>query len=1073
MARTKSYLLSSSVLFGAIAAAWTGAAQAQTPAPSPQETAEVEEVVVTGSRIRRDPTTSPTPLQQVSREEVLQSGQANVVDYLADIPALQNSFVPEDTTGLSLGTGGLSLLDLRGLGNSRTLVLVDGRRHAGAAYFASNAVDIDSIPRLMIENVELITGGASALYGADAVAGVVNFIQRKDIDGLEVDLSVGELNSAGELNRRFSFLWGGGSEDGRFRTYLSGEYDKNEAVKDRDIRVFARNALLYQNDLDPTGAPNDGVFDVLAGYGYQSIFRPPGGVLTLSHNTTPSAANDPDIPSASCSTAGINTNCFVYDPGFSFVFDGGAVRGLDFGTDRVPAGLNRTNTRNSRDGRPLTDSNVDRLPEAQARRIQGGASFELTDDIKAFAEVKYIEEENYFVAQPAFTNILISPIAAGGQSRLQGGVTNLQIGVDNAYLPDSLRTQILTNLRGGVADPRALFRNSLADLPLRPQENFRDTKRALIGLEGRFDQLWFVKDGDWEISYNRSKVSDQNDEPDTLDTERYMFAADAVVDTLGVVNGRPGEVVCRVRLNAANGVSQLMGADVLAGVAAPRAYAATDPAIAGCQPINIFGTDGVPEGSRAYLLTEQSRGFTMEQENFLAFVSGDLWDFWGAGPIGIAVGAEYRSDSFSGYASPADRPNRVILGNVYVATPERDYNSTEGFVEVQVPLLRDLPFVQSLDVSGAYRYADYSQFGGQDVYSAQLSWRVNDSLLFRGTTGTSIRVPSLNELYRSPAQTFVTITDTCSRTVIDATADATVRDNRNRNCLALGIPASYTDPTPGASTPGLNGANPLLRPEESESYTASIVFTPESWPNFNMVIDYYNIEVADAINTVNVVTLLALCTDQDTLNTAACSQITRDPTTFDITSFIQGFFNYAKETAEGVDFSARYRQDLQELTGRNWGDLTLGIRGTWNISRQSFTDPLNPDVFFVLNDTQGFPTVRFLASATWEKGPLGVTWNADYQTSIELFDNDLYATNLDSRPLSLIETGDFIQHDVTFRYDWNDRIRFRGGVVNLLNEEPSIAALVGADSFGFSAGGTVNQRDVFGRRFFVGVNAKF
>ena len=160
-----------------------------------EEASQVDEIVVTGSRIRRDATTSPTPLIQVTQEDVLQSGEANVIDYLADIPALSGSIVPEDTTGSNLNDGGLALLSLRNLGSGRTLTLVDGRRHVGSVP-GSLSVDVDTIPRLLIESTEVITGGAAAVYGADAVSGVVNFIQRKDFDGLEIDGSLAEINTS-------------------------------------------------------------------------------------------------------------------------------------------------------------------------------------------------------------------------------------------------------------------------------------------------------------------------------------------------------------------------------------------------------------------------------------------------------------------------------------------------------------------------------------------------------------------------------------------------------------------------------------------------------------------------------------------------------------------------------------------------------------------------------------------------------------------------------------------------------------------------------------------------------------
>jgi len=185
----RSHLLASTVLAGVIVVA--APAWAQTPAPQDQslatapgadlqeDTTELGEVVVTGSRIRRSAENSPTPLIQVQREDLLSTGQTTVIDYLATIPALSNSVVPSDTTGSGLGDGGLSLPNLRSLGANRTLTLVDGRRHVGSSG-GQLSVDVDTIPRLLIENIEIVTGGASSVYGADAVSGVLNFVLRKN-----------------------------------------------------------------------------------------------------------------------------------------------------------------------------------------------------------------------------------------------------------------------------------------------------------------------------------------------------------------------------------------------------------------------------------------------------------------------------------------------------------------------------------------------------------------------------------------------------------------------------------------------------------------------------------------------------------------------------------------------------------------------------------------------------------------------------------------------------------------------------------------------------------------------------
>ena len=225
----RNFLLTSTVLAGALAASSAFAQTADqpistAPAADSQQAAELGEIVVTGSRIRRDATNAPTPLIQVSRDELLSTGQTTVIDYLSTIPALSNSVVPSDTTGSNLGDGGLSLPNLRSLGSNRTLTLVDGRRHVGSSG-GSLSVDIDTIPRLLIQNIEIVTGGASSVYGADAVSGVLNFILRKDFEGLEIDANYGQINQDGEANQRVSALIGKNFFDNRLNVYAHAEYE--------------------------------------------------------------------------------------------------------------------------------------------------------------------------------------------------------------------------------------------------------------------------------------------------------------------------------------------------------------------------------------------------------------------------------------------------------------------------------------------------------------------------------------------------------------------------------------------------------------------------------------------------------------------------------------------------------------------------------------------------------------------------------------------------------------------------------------------------------------------------------
>ncbi|HEY0103666.1 MAG TPA: TonB-dependent receptor plug domain-containing protein, partial [Brevundimonas sp.] len=260
-------LLLAGTMVGGLALALAAApAMAQTTQPAatgqpqpPQDATVIEEVVVTGSRIRRDPTNAPTPVIQISREQLLSTGQSTVIDFLATIPALSNSQVPTDTVG-SLGIGGLSLPNLRALGAGRTLTLVDGRRHVGSNP-GSLAVDVDTIPRLLIENIEIVTGGASSVYGADAVSGVLNFQLRKDFEGLEIDAAYGMINQDGQASTRFSVLAGANLLEDRLNVYAFGEYENQDPVYYRDVDWLRDAWGLVGDDADPASASNDAVYD--------------------------------------------------------------------------------------------------------------------------------------------------------------------------------------------------------------------------------------------------------------------------------------------------------------------------------------------------------------------------------------------------------------------------------------------------------------------------------------------------------------------------------------------------------------------------------------------------------------------------------------------------------------------------------------------------------------------------------------------------------------------------------------------------------------------------------------------
>jgi outer membrane receptor protein involved in Fe transport len=1061
------------------------AAPATTTAAAQPRADEI--VVVTGSRIRRSAENASAPLIQITQDEVLQSGEPNVIDFLADIPALSGSTVPEDTTGPGLNDGGLSLLSLRDLGSVRTLVLVDGRRHVGAPQ-GSLSVDVDSIPRLLIKSTEIITGGQSAVYGADAVAGVVNFLLKRDFDGIDIDASLAQINQDGQISNRLSTLFGKNLFDNKLNVYLSAEYDANEEVRDSDVDFRRAGWTQISTDVDVNAATPDGILDVGLFRDVRNISRVRGGTLVIAGNPRPSA-DGLSIPLSTCTIPagggflgnipGSNAACFANDPNQNrtFIFTGpSSARAPNYGSYQAQTGLSRALNVGG-DGLNIGTefSQGSRIGESVAQRYQAGFNITPTENFTVFGEYKYVKEETYDEGQPTFFDI---GIAAPVANRLPALIATSQfnIGLDNPYLPADVRTAINSNVRpvynaagvqtGTVADARALLR---IFGPVRDQNNVREVNRLVVGARGGADEFGFVKDISWEVGYTRGEVANRNRELG-VDVTRFYHSADVVVDTAGVL-GTAGANVCRVKLLVAQGVAV---ADPIFG----GNYTAANPTVANCVPQNLFGVDmrvdGYNPAAETYYDAAITVNHTNVQTNFLAFASGNLWDFWGAGPIGVAGGVETREERTGGVGRSAGTAGRLLFLNTGPDFAPAKYDVREVFGEVRIPLIKDWKFAEYVEISGAARQSDYSTVGVTNTWSTQAQYRVNRSLLFRATLGNAVRVPNLAESFAPATQTFANgFVDPCDRAQVNATPQP-FQANRIANCSALLGSNWSSNPTTGSQIvytsgiPGRNAGNALLAPEESESFTWSIVLTPESIKNFSVVVDYYDIEITNVISAVTLQQASFACVNDAAINTSACSTFTRngfiapgDPANFRIIDFVQGSINYAKLRTRGADFAVKYRTEFESLIGRDWGALNFGLRGNYLIRNESFFNPSLPQQSVPFDTTLGLPRVRFLASVGYEptdKLRFSLDW--DWQASQEIVDDTIVRADTDARPRQFNKTGDYSQFDLTVRYEVNDRLALRAGVVNFTDADPVrwLGSTTSSDNF-----------DLFGRRFFLGV----
>ncbi|SDQ42391.1 TonB-dependent receptor domain-containing protein [Brevundimonas sp. 374] len=1092
----RNYLFGTTVLAGILAVSAPAWAQAQQTAAEAADATQVDEIVVTGSRIRRDPTTAPTPLIQVTRETLLTSGQNTMIDYLATIPALSNSVVPSDTTGSGLGDGGLSFANLRSLGSGRTLTLVDGRRHVGSDG-GNLAVDVDTIPRLLIQNIEIVTGGASSVYGADAVSGVLNFVMRTDFEGLEVDANYGQKNQDGQANQRVSALIGKNFFDDRLNVYAFGEYEKLDEVRTNQIDWLARSTTLVSTDADPVAAPYDGITDTTLFSNLKTMQRLRWGIVNLANNQPASALNNPNIPFNSCGTVGgnpatanyTNTNCTALNPGYSYVFDGGTARLANFGT-RVGTGLQRVLNIGG-DGELASEyGQYSQVPQSEAQRYQIGGNFKVTSNINAHAEVKYVTEETYDEGQPTFFDIFISDRnGAGSVSTIRSGSAyDIRLS-DNAYIPDNLKAAILANRINIYSQPTATqdgqligtaaapYARSALRGPDRDQTNTRDLWRGVISFDGNHDQIGFVKNVAWDIGYTYGQVEVVNRETG-VDVERMAFASDAI-------RNAAGQIVCRVQnLQATNAAvinDAVRGGDL-------RNSAAGKAAIDQCKPLNIFGAGNQSAEALDYVYAQVGVTERNEQEQALATVSGQLWDFWGAGPLGLALGYEHRRELYEATGRDREVGDRLLFLNSGADRSPVEYKSDEVFTELSVPLFRDSFLGEYAELSGSYRYFDYTTTGTGDVYGVNFVYRPIRDIAFKTSYNTSLRVPNLKENFGANSATFSFFgsDDPCTTASINAAANVQYRDNRIKNCSALaalqGLTFDFAGATPittddfgpaygTGSIEGVQGGNPNLKPEESTSFTFSTVLKPRFVPNFSLVLDYYEIEIKDVIATVTPQVAAQNCVNGPTLNEAACATIFRNNPNVpfgvggaagsELGGYISSSLNYAKRTTRGLDFDARYRLDMDEMFGRNWGRLDYSIGGTWLIEQKNFNNAQNPNDYTGLDSTLYYPRVRYTSSLTYSPNDrLSVNWSVDWQTAQDISQLRTFVANADSRLYQYTNTDNFARHDFTVRYKVRDDLTLRAGVVNAFDAEQ-------APWLGYTL---YSNFDPYGTRYFVGLN---
>jgi len=902
------------------------------------------EVVVTGSHITSSGFTTPTPVTVVGQERLETLGLTNVADALNEVP----SFIPLVTPATQQAVGGnigAQVLDLRGLGPSRTLVLLDGERFVPST--TTGTVDVNLIPSVLVQRTEVVTGGASAAYGSDAVAGVVNFILDKKFEGFKTSVQYGDSQHGDDRDTNVQMAFGTSFADGRVHWIGAAEWDDNQGMGDCYTRDWCPRQMLVSN--------------TPAGYGGLPA------TLRLGPDAPGNLNQDGLINTTSGPLRGITFN------------PNGTIRnyqyGQIFGTN--PSPLFTLGGEGTYENGYLQGI----LLSPPTRRVTAFSHMDvaITDKITGGVDVSFGQSDGTIVGSQARSSALV-------------------ISQNNAYLP----AQVLSIMQANNIPSFTLGR-VFGDLGGSVDHSGDQTYRAVAKLEGEISGSW-----KWDGYYEFGRNTFRQDYSGDVVLSRLTNAISAVD-----VNG---QIVC-----SANAVT----------ITAP-----------GCAPFNVFGRGNSSAAARAYVAPSGYQTDDTNENVVSGNIHGDVVNLPG-GPLAVAAGVEYRSDELVGGADPLSTANafwsfngKAIDGKVRV---------TEGYAEAVAPLVKDLPGANLLELNGAARRTAYDrsstglESSSVDVttWKAGLVYKPIEELMLRLTRSRDIRAPNLTELFGPVALSRTTIID-------PSKAGAQIQIN------------------------DISGANATLKPEEADTKTVGLVFTP-TWSfarSLRVSVDYFDINIDEAIATLGAQNIVNKCSAGET---EFCAFVVRDSggNLVQVTDVNQ---NVNQQTDRGIDFEGSYTSDLGHYGSVNYRMLATRYLEFSTTSSAGKIDRVG-QTGYRAGTTIGVPDYILDGIVTWNFNKWTVGAHGHYIPP-GILDVTLigpgqpgYSPTL-SNSINDNTVGSSFLLDLSLALHINDHVEVFGVVDNVFNRDPPLTA---------TAQGGTNQVyfDAVGRYFKAGVRMKW
>ncbi|RAK61182.1 TonB-dependent receptor [Phenylobacterium hankyongense] len=857
----KSYSLAA-LLVGASTFAMATSAFAQDAAPK-----DVEEVVVTGSRIVANGYTAPTPVTVVSTTELQKSAPESISAGLEKLPQFAAT-AGSNAQSTQAGTPSAgNYLNLRHLGSNENLVLLDGQRLPPTSF--DGTVDTNIIPQALIQRVDIVTGGASAAYGSDAVSGVINFILDTKFNGLKGQVQTGISQYSDDEQFKFSLAGGTNFNDGKGHFEFSLDHFEQPGIKSNADR--------------PNGADLGGGW-VETGNGTASNPYTPTNNVRFGNATYGTFINSGSF------APGSTINGVACCVGFAFMPDGTPYK-PNMGTPTGTANFNVGGEGGVAYGATLTSS-------LNTNQAFGRFDYELTPDIHAFSQFSFSEGDSEYVT-----------VAAGTQ------LNAFKIYPDNAFLPASVAA--------AMTGPFTASRIE-ADQPPKRAVTKNVVYTFLTGLTGK------IGDYNWGINYSHGDSLLRTDHYGNFNQSHWYAALDAV-------KGPNGNIVCRTSI--------------------------TNPGLyPGCVPWNPFGNGAPSAAAYNYILGVSQFQVRNKQDDFAGQISGSVFEL-PAGPIQAAVGAEWRhqtlvEESNNDPSTPIDQTGLRTTVSPFVLT----YNSTnvgkangqesvkEAFVEVAVPILRDVPFAESLDLNGAARYTDYSVSGSVNTWKIGASWTPIHELRVRANLSQDIRAPTLYELFAGTSATRGTFND--------------IHTGANTNTITLSM------------------GNPNLKPEIGRTTTLGVIWQPDYIPGFSASLDYFDLTIRGAITKLTTTDLNQQC--ENSHGTASICQYIVRPLPYSDTSaanfptnLITVPFNQAMIYMHGIDYEANYRLPLDRFFSSSNARVDLRLIGNYT---PSFKAQSGPGVAPVQEAglVTFIPKNKVNVGATYTDGPLSFGVQARY-----------------------------------------------------------------------------------------------